>query len=277
MSLMLKLLSTTLLLSSFLYASTASEKIEDFLEDKFSENPRLKSVDVKVEDVTPLKQLPKWNAYIVNVKAVLKNKQKQVIRQKMIWFSNGQMITKDLTDINTGESLVDKVKPTVKTKHYTKENLIYGNANAKHKIVIFSDPLCPFCRGFVPGAIKDMKKEPQKFAIYYYHFPLERIHPASVTLVKAAIAAEHKGVKDVVLKLYNVSINPREKNVKKILEAFNKAEGTDITPEDIKSASVIKQFNHDRLVANDLMVGGTPTVYFDGSIDNTKKKYLKVK
>ncbi|MEN4045434.1 thioredoxin domain-containing protein [Sulfurimonas sp. NWX367] len=277
MSLMLKLLSTTLLLSSFLYASNASENIEYFLEDKFSENPRLKSVDVKVEDVTPLKQLPKWNAYIVNVKAVLKNKPKQVIRQKMIWFSNGKMITKDLTDISTGESLVDKVKPTVKARHYAKENLIYGNANAKHKIVIFSDPLCPFCRGFVPGAIKDMKKEPQKFAVYYYHFPLERIHPASVTLVKAAIAAEHQGVKDVVLKLYNVSINPREKNVKKILEAFNKAEGTNITPEDIQNPSVIKQFNHDRLVAIDLMVGGTPTVYLDGSVDNTKKKYLKVK
>ncbi|WP_418640471.1 DsbA family protein [Sulfurimonas sp. ST-27] len=277
MSLMLKLLSTTLLLSSFLYASNASENIEYFLEDKFSENPRLKSVDVKVEDVTPLKQLPKWNAYIVNVKAVLKNKPKQVIRQKMIWFSNGKMITKDLTDISTGESLVDKVKPTVKARHYAKENLIYGNANAKHKIVIFSDPLCPFCRGFVPGAIKDMKKEPQKFAVYYYHFPLERIHPASVTLVKAAIAAEHQGVKDVVLKLYNVSINPREKNVKKILEAFNKAEGTNITPEDIQNPSVIKQFNHDRLVATDLMVGGTPTVYLDGSVDNTKKKYLKVK
>ncbi|UCM99480.1 thioredoxin domain-containing protein [Sulfurimonas sp. SWIR-19] len=277
MSLMLKLLSTTLLLSSFLYASTTNEKIEDFLEDKFSENPRLKSVDVKVEDVTPLKQLPKWNAYIVNVKAVLKNKPKQVIRQKMIWFSNGQMITKDLTDINTGESLVDKVKPTIKARHYAKENLIYGNANAKHKIVIFSDPLCPFCRGFVPGAIKDMKKEPQKFAVYYYHFPLERIHPASVTLVKAAIAAELKGVKDVVLKLYNISINPREKNVKKILEAFNKAEGTNITPEDIQNPRVIKQFNHDRLVATDLMVGGTPTVYLDGSVDNTKKKYLKVK
>ncbi|WP_151900037.1 DsbA family protein [Sulfurimonas hydrogeniphila] len=277
MSLMLKLLSTTLLLSSFLYASNASENIEYFLEDKFSENPRLKSVDVKVEGVTPLKQLPKWNAYIVNVKAVLKNKPKQVIRQKMIWFSNGKMITKDLTDISTGESLVDKVKPTVKARHYAKENLIYGNANAKHKIVIFSDPLCPFCRGFVPGAIKDMKKEPQKFAVYYYHFPLERIHPASVTLVKAAIAAEHQGVKDVVLKLYNVSINPREKNVKKILEAFNKAEGTNITPEDIQNPSVIKQFNHDRLVATDLMVGGTPTVYLDGSVDNTKKKYLKVK
>jgi len=275
MSLMLKLLSTIVLLSSFVYASTASEKIEDFLEDKFMENPKLESVEVTVKSVVSLKQLPKWNAYIVAVKAVLKTK--QLINQKMIWFSNGELITKDLIDIDTGESLVKKVKPKVKAKHYIKENLIYGNDNAKHKVMIFSDPLCPFCKGFVPGALEDMKKEPQKFAVYYYHLPLERLHPASVTLVKAAIAAEHKGVKDVVLKLYNVKINPREKDVKKILKAFNEAVGTNITPKEITSPSVVKEFNHDKFVANDLMVAGTPTLYLDGVADETKKKYLKVK
>ena len=277
MSLMLKLLITIVLLSSFVYANTASEKIEDFLEDKFIENPRLKSVEVNVESVTPLKQLPKWNAYIVDVKAVLKTKPKQLINQKMIWFSNGELITKDLIDIDTGESFVKKVKPKVKAKHYTKENLIYGDADAKHKVMIFSDPLCPFCKGFVPGALKNMKKEPQKFAVYYYHLPLERLHPASITLVKATIAAEHKGVKDVVLKLYDVKINPQEKDVKKILKAFNEAVGTNITPKEITSPSVVKQFNHDKFVANDLMVAGTPTLYLDGVVDETKKKYLKVK
>ena len=277
MSLMLKLLSTTLLLSSFVYANTTGEKIADFLEDKFSENPKLKSVDVKLDDVVPLKQLPKWNAYIVDVTAVLKRKANQRIHEKMIWFSNGQMITKDLTDIYTGESLVNSVKPKVKAEHYAQSNLIYGNVNAKHKVVIFSDPLCPFCREFVPEAIKNMKKEPQKFAVYYYHFPLVRLHPASVTLVKAAIAAELKGTKDVILKLYKVKINPREKDVQKALNAFNKIEGTNITLEDINKPEIAKQLKHDQNVASDLMVGGTPTVYLDGAIDRTKKKYLKVK
>ena len=276
MSLMLKLLSTTLLLSSFVYASTG-ERVSDFLEDKFSENPRLKSVDVKVDEVRALKQLPQWNAYIVDVQAVLNNKQKQHIKQKMIWFSNGEFITKDLTDINTGESLIEQIKPKVKSKYYAKDHLIYGNANARHKVVIFSDPLCPFCKMFVPGALKNMKKDPQKYAVFYYHFPLERIHPASVTLVKAAIAAQHQGVKDVILKLYNIKINPREKNVQKRLDAFNKAEGTHFTLQEINTPAVTKELNHDIAVASDLMVGGTPTVYLDGSMDKTKKKYLKVK
>jgi len=277
MSLMLKLLITTLLLSSFVYANTIGDKVESFLDDKFSENPRLKSVDVKVSDIVALKELKGWNAYIINVKATLKNKPKKIIKQKMIWFSNGNIITKELVDMYTGDNLAESVKPSFKASYYKKTNLIYGNENAEHKVAIFSDPLCPFCREFVPVALKYMKKYPNKFAVYYYHFPLERLHPASVNLVKAAVAAELKGYKDVIAKLYNVQINPREKDMVKILAAFNKAVGTNITPKDLGSLAVLKQVNYDFDIGNNLMVGGTPTVYFDGKIDITKKKYLKVK
>jgi protein-disulfide isomerase len=195
----------------------------------------------------------------------------------MIWFSDGRIITKELTDMQSGESLTDLVKPPFKDEYYTKENLIYGDADAKHKVAIFSDPLCPFCKGFVPGALDYMKKDPKKFAIYYYHFPLERLHPASVHLVKAAAAAELQGNKNVIEKLYRVQINPQERDVKKILKAFNKAVGTKLTPKDLNTPAVIKQVNRDLDIANAVMVGGTPTIYLDGKVDNTKKKYLKVK
>jgi len=276
MSLMLKLLSITLLLSSFSYADTNSEKIVDFLEDKFMQNPRLESVDVSIVDVVPLTQVKGWNAYIANVEAVLKRDKKK-IHQKMIWFSDGRVITKELSDMKDGSNITELVKPEFKPEYYTKENLIYGNADAKHKIAIFSDPLCPFCKGYVPGALKYLKKYPETFAVYYYHFPLERLHPASVHLVKMAAAAELKGVKDVVLKLYSVKVNSREKDIKKILAAFNKAVGTNLTEADINTKEVLKQVNHDYDVADAVMVGGTPTVYFDGKVDHTKKKYLTVK
>jgi thiol-disulfide isomerase/thioredoxin len=274
---MLRLLSTTLLLSSLAYATTPSEKIEDFLSDEFSDNPRLEAVEVKVDDVVPLKDLKGWNGYIVDVKAHLKSNPKNEIRQKMIWFSDGVMITKNLTNMDTLANMADVIKPTFKEGDYSKENLLYGNKNAKHKVVLFSDPLCPFCRGFVPGAIKEMKANPEKYAVYYYHLPLERIHPASVTIVKAAIAAEKQGVKDVVLKMYNIKVNPREKNVSKILKAFNTAVGTDITKKDIETKEVKEVFEKDIQTARDLLVSGTPTVYLDGKIDKTKKKYKTVK
>ena len=272
-----KLFATSLIVSTLLYAQDSSKKVEDFLKDEFSQNPRVSSVEVKVADVVSLKDLKGWNAYILNVSATLKDKPQEKIKQKMVWFSDGTIITKELVNMASGENLVESVKPDFKRSYYEKTNLIYGDANAKHRVAIFSDPLCPFCRGFVPEAIKEMKKEPKKFAIYYYHFPLARLHPAAVVLVQAAAAAEHKGIKDVVLKLYNVEVNEKETDVVKILAAFNKAVGSKITPQDLKDPAVEKLIAFDQEVASSLMVGGTPTLYFDDKVDNTKKKYKSAK
>ena len=272
-----KVLTATLLATTLLCAEDASKKVESFLKEEFSQNQRISALEVKVSDVVPLADLKGWSAYILNVSATLKDKPAERVKQKMIWFSNGEIITKELVKMSSGENLIESVKPDFKANFYSKANLIYGDANAKHKVAIFSDPLCPFCRGFVPEAINEMKKEPKKFAIYYYHYPLERLHPAAVTLTQAAAAAEHKGIKDVVLKLYKVEINEKESDVIKILAAFNKAVGSKITPEDLKHPAVLKQIAFDKEVAASLMVGGTPTLYLDGKIDNTKKKYKSVK
>jgi thiol-disulfide isomerase/thioredoxin len=270
-------LTTALLLSSALFASS-DELVEDFLEESFSNNPALISVDVKVADRVPLEDLKGWDALIVNVDAKVKAKPKpREVKQKMIWFTNGTVITKELTNMKTLESLRDTVNPKFKPHHYKKENLIYGNENAKHKVAIFSDPLCPFCSTYVPNAINYMKKYPNKFAIYYYHFPLPSIHPAAVELSQAAIAAELQGRKNVVLDMYKVKINPKERDVKKILAAFNKTMGTNLKPTDIGSPKVVEHFKSDLAVADDVMVQGTPTMFFDGTIDKTKRKYQKVK
>lgn len=274
---MLRLLSIILLVSNTLLADTTNEKLEEFLVDKFEENDRIKSVEVKVQESVPLKDLKGWSGYIVEVEAYLKENPSKQVKQRMIWFSNGQMVTKELVDMESGRPLVDLVKPKFQNKFYKKENLIYGNENAKHKVVLFSDPLCPFCKGYIPGAIQDMKKDPKKFAIYYYHLPLERIHPASTQIVKMATAAELQGVKDVTLKMYDIKVNPREADVKKILEAFNKAVGTNLSEKDINDIKVLRHVNNDFDTANELMVAGTPTVYLDGKIDESKKGYKTVK
>jgi thiol:disulfide interchange protein DsbC len=278
MSLMLKLLATALLLSSFLQASTSNKDVEKFLEKSFSGNQNIKKLSVKVQQSIPLEKVKGWNAYIVSVDATVKAKQgTRDVKQKMIWFSNGTTISPDLIDIKTGVSLKESVSPSFELKYYKKENLIYGNADAKHRVAIFSDPLCPFCRNFVPKAINTMKKDPKKFAIYYYHFPLPSLHPSAVELVKAAVAAEIQGEKDVVLKLYTVEVDPNEKDIKKILAAFNKTMKTNITPADLKSKAVMKHIKSDLNIANTLMVNGTPTMFFDDKLDKTKRKFEKVK
>jgi protein-disulfide isomerase len=122
-----------------------------------------------------------------------------------------------------------------------------------------------------------MKKEPNKFAVYYYNFPLPAIHPASVTLVEAEIAAELQGHKDVLLKLYKTKVDTKEKDKNKILEAFNKATGLNITLKDIESKGVRDRFAQDLKIADNVMVNGTPTLFFDGKNDRTKQQFKKVK
>ena len=132
-----------------------------------------------------------------------------------------------------------------------------------------------------------MMQDPNKYAVYYYHLPLPRIHPASVTLVQAMKAAELKGEKPDIMKLYT-QIQPdnpkkpnyvayREKDKKKILKVFNKVMGTHVTLKDIESKEVQEHVNKDKKISDDLMVGGTPTVYFNGEYDKSKHKYKNAK
>ena len=74
MSLMLKLLATALLLSSFLQASTSNKDVEKFLKKSFSGNPNIVKLNVKVKQKIPLEKVKGWNAYIVSVDATVKLK-----------------------------------------------------------------------------------------------------------------------------------------------------------------------------------------------------------
>ncbi len=277
MSLMSKL-SATILLSSLSLFGASNAEVTSFLTKQIGSNKNVSNLKIAVTNREPVKELKGWDSVIVDLTAHVKQgKQERDIEQQMIYFVHGDFITKELNNVKTGAALSTSVSPKFQSAFYTKENLLYGNANAKHKVAIFSDPLCPFCRKFVPDAISYMKNYPNDFAVYYYHFPLPALHPASVTLTKAAIAAEQKGVKEKLLDLYKVEINAREMDETKILNAFNKALGTSITVADIHTEAVEKQFNHDKKVAMKVMVQGTPTMFFDGTKDASKNKYKEVK
>jgi len=277
MSLMSKLLTTTLLLSSLVNASTTSKLVEKYLDNEFGDNPRISKLDIKVIQETPLSELKGWSTYIVDIKAVLKDKPGETIKQKMIWFSNGIVITKELANIKTSESYTDMVKPDFQRSYYSEANLISGNKNSKHRVAIFSDPLCPFCKDFAPKAINYMKKQPEKFAVYYYHYPILRIHPASAIIIRAAVVAENKGVKNVSAKMYDIKIDPREKDVAKILTAFNKVVGSNVTQMELQTKEVSAHIAHDQEIAKNVFVNGTPTIYLDDKIDKTRKLYKTIK
>ena len=276
MSLILKLLAIIVIANSLIKADDISQKVETFLEESFSSNQKIKSIDVKVTDILDVQGHRGWKAYYVELDAILKKDNRHVV-QKMLWYSDDKLITKEIYDLDSNKDMKDMVLLTFKGEYYNDANLIYGNKNAKHKVAIFSDPLCPFCREFVPQAIEYMKKYPDRFALYYYHFPLDSIHPAAVKLVKAAIALELKGKKDVVLNLYKVKVDPREKSDEKILSEFNRVMKSDIEISDISSKEVLEHLKNDLKIAEMLLVNSTPTMFFNGKIDKTKNRYKEAK
>jgi len=278
-SLMLKSLATATLLSSTLFGATNAD-ISTFLKKGLSKNPSIQSISVDISERKHLKSLQGWDSLIVEFKAKVKQgKSIKDVKQKSIYFVHGDFITPELIDMKTGKKLNDEVAPKFDAAFYREANLIYGHANAKHKVAIFSDPLCPFCKKFVPSAFEYMKKYPDTFAVYYYHFPLERLHPASPTVVKAELVAKKMGIKDSELKMYNLynHLNAREKDEQKILNAFNKAYGTKITKKDIAQKDILNEIKTDADIADKLMVNGTPTMFFDGVKDPAKNRYKEVK
>ncbi|MDD2828819.1 MAG: thioredoxin domain-containing protein [Sulfuricurvum sp.] len=270
-------LSATLLLCASLYAATDAEVVS-FLKKGIGGNPSISNLQVDINGKQNVSGMNGWQAYFVSIEADLKQGgDNRHINQNGTYFVSGDVIAPELVNLKTGERYNDIMAPGFNNAFYTKANLISGNANAEHKVAVFSDPLCPFCRRFAPEALAYMAKYPKTFAVYYYHFPLAQLHPASVSLCKAAIAAEQNGIDDVTLKMYQVDVNANEKDDQKILDAFNKTFKTKLTLVDLKRPSVLKQFELDQKTVTTMMVNGTPTVFFDGQKDPKKTKYKDVK
>jgi protein-disulfide isomerase len=185
------------------------------------------------------------------------------------------LVTMSLLDMKTGDDIGKNLRPALPDSYYDKEHLILGNPDAKDKLVVFSDPQCPFCKSFMPKLIKDVEANPDKLAVYYYHMPLTRIHPASETIVRVMEHLQKQGKKDEALKLYNLKINPRERNEKKILDAINKQFNLNITQKDINTPEVKKAIADDMNKAGRMMVKGTPTVFFNGEFDRSRLEYKK--
>ncbi|MDP3265425.1 MAG: thioredoxin domain-containing protein [Sulfuricurvum sp.] len=270
-------LSATLLLCANVFAASDAEVLA-FLKKGIASNSNVSNVELDINSKKAVPGMKGWQAYFVAIEADVKQgAENRHINQNGTYFVSGDTLATELVNVKTGERYNDTLAPDFPTQFYTKNNLISGSANAKYKVAIFSDPLCPFCRRYVPEALSYMEKYPAVFGVYYFHYPLPTLHPAAVTLTKAAIAAEQANMDNVVLRLYTVEINANEKDEGKILDAFNKTFKTKLGLADIRRPSVIKQFESDQKAAQNAMVAGTPTVFFDGKKDQSKIKYKEIK
>lgn len=267
-----KKISATLALSAILGTSLFANDnlVLEYEKKRVSQNPNIKVKDIKISTKKEL-TIPGWTGYILDIEAVVQGKD---IKAKDFLFTNGTHISPELIDIKTMQSLKDSIVPNLTDKYYTKSNLIAGNEKAKNKVVLFSDPLCPFCMEYIPTVIAEVNKNKENIALYYYAFPLTQIHPASLPLSKIIEVARTKGTADVVKKAYTTDwskhFDVQTTDEAKILEAFNKELGTDIKIEELAKKDLNEKISKDMNMGDEVMVSGTPTIYVNGVKETPK-------
>jgi hypothetical protein len=236
---------------------------------------RNRTINIHSIDVILKKKLPNnWIGYMFNINLTAKNR---TFDAKDMIFTNGKEITNRIKSLE-GLDYKRLMHPSLDKRYYDKSFLIAGDENAKHKMVIFSDPLCPICINVVPDLISKIKKYPNEIALYYIHMPL-KMHPTASLIVRAVLEAKKQGIVNMDYKIYTANFEKDfdayvEQNQSKVLNIFNKKFNTKFTLEQISTNELKEEEQLGLKLSEDALVNGTPTVFFDGEIDLTRSKYL---
>jgi protein-disulfide isomerase len=241
---------------------------------------RVKVSSVDIIEKQSLTEPKGWDVYFVNIHADVKKSPTETdkINVPETVFVKDGYAAPSLINIKTGADYKKDLRPKLKADIYDPKHLIAGNKDAKHKLVIFSDPQCPFCQDIIPNVYKSVKENPKEVALYYYHLPLGRLHPAAPTVSRLMLVAKKKGVADIELKTYKGKdyFKYDERDEDKIIRAFNKVMKTDIKKEELHTKEIEDELKEDKKYIDELMINGTPTIYVDGKKDNGREKYKKI-
>ena len=275
MSLMSKLLTSTLIATVTLSANAQpdAKTLLKYVKKSVVKNPQVKVNGVTVVESKTHKDLPGWTILLTTMD--LEYQKKEIHAPETMFVKDG-LVTGNLIDLKTGSNYRDNIKPTVPASYYDDAHLLFGNKDAKHKVLIFSDPQCPFCQDIVPAIFKAAKENPTKMAVYYYHLPLLRIHPVSDVLTRVMHVAQHEGKMDVVNKIYSLKIDPKETDMTKILAAVKSHAGYSVSAQKVDAQTVKDALKADADAAAKMMVQGTPTIYIDGEWDKMRDGYKEL-
>jgi len=275
MSLMSKLLMSTIVATVALNANSVpnTKELIKYIKKSVVKNPQVEVKGLTLIESKTHKDLPGWTVLLTTMD--LEYQGKEIHAPETMFVKDG-LITGHLVNLKTGNDYRNDIKPTVPKSYYNAAHLLFGNKDAKHKVLIFSDPLCPYCQKIVPDIFNAAKENPTKIAVYYYHLPLLRIHPASDVVTRVMHVAQHEGKTDVVEKLYSLKIDAKETDTKKILSAIKAHTGYSITPSQVNKQKVKDALKADEVAAGKMMVAGTPTIYIDGEWDKMRDGYKKL-
>lgn len=278
MSLMSKLLSLAVVTTLTVSAGTDGDNVKDYVKKHMIKNKQVKVTSVDIISTKTLDEPKGWEVFFLNINANVKKSATvydKVTVPETLFVKDGYTVP-TLINLKTGEDYKSILKPDLAADIYDDKHLVAGNKDAKHKLVVFSDPQCPFCQTKVPEIYKAVMENPKELALYYYHFPLLRIHPVSDIITRAMLVEQHRGNAAKAMDFYSLKVNPREVNATKVLGMINKKYNVSITEKDINTEEISKEVIADKNMATKSMVSGTPTVYIDGKWDPSRDKYKKL-
>jgi protein-disulfide isomerase len=92
----------------------------------------------------------------------------------------------------------DALRPKIDVAAVTSADHIMGSINAKVKLIVYTDPECPFCKIFhnTTKALYEQQKAKGDLAIVYRMFPLESLHPKAPKISEAFECAAEIGGND---------------------------------------------------------------------------------
>jgi protein-disulfide isomerase len=251
-------------------AQPSNETLVKYIKNSVVKNPQVTIKGVTILEAKVDKRLPGWDILLTTMD--LEYQKKDIHAPEMMFVKDG-LVTGHLVDLKTGKDYRNIIKPTVPESLYDDAHLTFGNKDAKHKVIIFSDPQCPFCQDTVPLIFKAAKENPTKIAVYYYHMPLLRIHPVSDILTRIMHVAQHEGKMDILEKIYSLKISAQETDMTKILSAVQAHAGYSVSAAQVDAQSVKDAIKADEATAGKMMVSGTPTIYIDGKWDESRDGY----
>ncbi len=135
-----------------------------------------------------------------------------------------------------------------------------GKTDAKVKIVVFSDYLCPYCKNLHETIKSIIAKHPSDVVMYHRTFI---IHEQAIILAKAAEAANNQGkfeeADDAIFEKFQTGDQVT-------MDAMAKSIGLDVDKfdNDIKNSEIQNIIDRDNSDARKLNLGGTPSVFLNG-------------
>lgn len=117
-----------------------------------------------------------------------------VIAGNVIRIADGQDMTQQrLTKLNNGAAPQPAAQPTApKTVDFAsiplQDAILLGRADAKTKLVVFTDPECPYCKK-LHVELKEVVRLDSTIAFYIKLFPLTKLHPNSYGIAKTIVCS----------------------------------------------------------------------------------------